>query len=48
MNMDYLYSCVQNIQRERGKGGGWRERDEERGGSQARQVFRTQQTKAIK
>lgn len=22
MNMDYLYSCVQNIQRERGKGGG--------------------------
>lgn len=34
-------------ERERGKRG-WRERDQETGGSQARQVFRTQQTIAIK
>lgn len=39
--------CTKHPERER-KGGGWTERDEERGGSQARQVFRTQQTKAIK
>lgn len=49
MNMDYLCSYVQNIQRERERGKGrWRERDQETGGSQASQVFRAQQTIAIK
>ena len=39
--------CIKHPERESGMGGR-RERDEERGGSQARQVFRTQQTIAIK
>lgn len=39
--------CTKHPERER-EGGAEGERDEERGGSQARQVFRTQQTIAIK
>ena len=42
-----MYETSRERERERGKGG-WRERDQETGGSQASQVFRTQQTIAIK